>query len=88
MSTLRIKLEPLASGVTFPGERMLISLVDGRELAVPLNWFPRLQSATDAQRSDWRLIGGGIGIHWPTLDEDISVENLLFSSCASKASEE
>lgn len=88
MSTLRIKLEPLASGVTFPGERMLISLVDGRELAVPLSWFPRLQAANHVQRSNWRLIGGGIGIHWPALDEDISVENLLFSSPPSQASQE
>lgn len=87
MSTSRVKLESLASGVTFPGERMLISLVDGRELTVPLSWFPRLQSATEAQRRDWRLIGGGIGIYWPALDEDISLENLLFSSHPSQASQ-
>jgi hypothetical protein len=77
MTILRTKLEPLASTVSFVGERMLISLVDGRELAVPLGWFPRLQRATDAERANWRLIGGGIGIHWPDLDEDVSVENLL-----------
>jgi hypothetical protein len=56
---------------------MLIRLADGRELSVPLAFFPRLQKASTRARSKWELIGGGIGIHWPDLDEDISVENLL-----------
>jgi len=54
-----------------------VVLADGRELAVPLAWFPRLRDATPDQRSRWELIGGGIGIHWPAIDEDISVESLL-----------
>jgi hypothetical protein len=52
-------------------------LADGREVSAPLAWFPRLNEATDAQRKNWRLIGRGIGIRWPDLDEDISVESLL-----------
>ena len=52
-------------------------LADGRELSAPLVWFPRLVEATDAQRRHWRLIGRGQGIHWPEVDEDISVASLL-----------
>jgi hypothetical protein len=52
-------------------------LADGRELAVPLEWFPRLRDATPEQRSNWRLIGRGQGIHWADVDEDISVAGLL-----------
>jgi hypothetical protein len=58
-------------------DALRVSLLDGREVSVPLVWFPRLQEASAAQRRNWRLIGGGIGIHWPDLDEDISVESLL-----------
>jgi len=54
-----------------------VVLADGRELAIPLAWFPRLRDATPEQRSRWELIGGGIGIHWPQIDEDISVVSLL-----------
>jgi hypothetical protein len=52
-------------------------LEDGRELIVPISWFPRLAGADQKQRNNFRLIGRGVGIHWPDLDEDISVENLL-----------
>ena len=52
-------------------------LADGREVTAPLEWFARLRDATDVQRQNWRLIGGGIGIHWEDVDEDISVESLL-----------
>jgi hypothetical protein len=54
-----------------------VALADGREISVPLAWFPRLQKATRAQRAKWRLIGRGLGIHWEEIDEDISVEALL-----------
>jgi hypothetical protein len=53
-------------------------LSDGRTISAPLSWYPRLCYGTTAEREDWRLIGGGRGIHWPQLDEDISVENLVF----------
>ena len=54
-----------------------VTLDDGRELSVPVEWFPRLRDASDADRANWRLIGHGEGIHWPTIDEDISVRGLL-----------
>lgn len=56
---------------------MHVQLSDGREISVPLEWFPRLRDASEKQRKDWRLIGKGVGIHWEQLDEDISVEALL-----------
>jgi len=52
-------------------------LADGREISAPLEWFPRLRDASATQRSNWRLIGKGIGVNWPEIDEDISVEGLL-----------
>lgn len=58
-----------------------MQLQDGRSLLVPLAWFPALLRATDAERQDWRLIGGGSGIHWQALDEDISVPRLLGLRC-------
>lgn len=54
-----------------------VDLSDGRSVDVPLGWYPRLKHATEIERGNWRLTGGGLGIHWPTLDEDISVENIL-----------
>ena len=77
MSISPAKLESIARDIGFTESHLLVALADGRELRVPLAWFPRLESASVAERSHWELIGGGIGIHWPDLDEDISVENLL-----------
>lgn len=77
MSSSRVKLNPLATDVRIKSSALLVSLADGREISVPLEWFPRLLKATRTQRSNWRLIGGGIGIHWEEIDEDISVEALL-----------
>jgi len=54
-----------------------VSLRDGRTIAVPLAWYPRLLDATPAQRKNWRVAGGGYGIHWPDIDEDLSTEGLL-----------
>jgi len=56
---------------------LIVELVDGRTIGVPLAWYPRLAHGSAAERSRWRLIGNGEGIHWPDLDEDISVEGLL-----------
>jgi hypothetical protein len=56
---------------------LTVALDDGRELTVPLEWFPRLRDATAAERANWRLIGRGEGIHWPDIDEDISAAGLL-----------
>ncbi len=69
--------EPLAQKLTVTDEALIVDLADGRTIAVPLAWFPRLAHGTAAERANWRLIGGGEGIHWPELDEDISVESLL-----------
>lgn len=52
-------------------------LADGREISAPLEWFPRLRDATDAERQEWRFIGNGLGVHWSNIDEDISVSLLM-----------
>jgi hypothetical protein len=67
----------LALGVRFSGDMLHVNLSDGREVSVPLEWFPRLRDATPEQRKNWRLIGRGVGIHWEDVDEDISVASLL-----------
>jgi hypothetical protein len=69
---------PTATHVTISDDTIAVDLSDGRSIAAPLAWFPRLLHGTPAERSRWRLIGQGGGIHWPDLDEDVSVENLLF----------
>ncbi len=71
------KAEPLAVEVSFPNDALSVTLSDGRVVSVPLVWFPRLADATSGERSGWELIGGGIGVHWEEIDEDISVESLL-----------
>jgi hypothetical protein len=58
-------------------DALTVELTDGRRVSVPTAWFPRLVHGTEAERSKWRLIGGGEGIHWPDLDEDISIASLL-----------
>ena len=78
MSTLRADLkEPIAQGVTLSDNALIVDLADGRTITVPLSWFPRLAHGTPSERANWELIAGGTGIHWPDLDEDISVESLL-----------
>ena len=77
MSTSVVERTPLASDVSFTADEIVVSLVDGRRLAVPLVWFPRLEKATPAQLTNYELKGDGVGIHWPELDEDLSVEGLL-----------
>ena len=80
MSTSAKREEPtaLADRVFFAAEEKLgVVLTDGREVCAPLSWFPRLAKATPKQRGNWRLVGGGVGIHWPDLDEDLSVAGLL-----------
>lgn len=67
----------LAQRVMVTDEALIVDLVDGRTLSVPLTWYPRLFHGTPAERSEWQLISRGEGIHWPRLDEDISIEGLL-----------
>jgi hypothetical protein len=58
-------------------DTLTVNLADGRTISVPTEWYPRLAHGTPEEVKKWRLIGGGVGIHWPDLDEDISLENLL-----------
>jgi hypothetical protein len=67
----------LAETVSFTEDALIVRLVDGREVSVPLEWFPRLRDASPEQRENWRLIARGIGIHWEDVDEDIAVTTLL-----------
>jgi hypothetical protein len=77
MSTLAIDFDPAAVNVSVDNSMLRVTLADGRELAVPLEWFPRLRNATPEQRTNWRFIGPGQGVHWPEIDEDISIASLL-----------
>ncbi len=67
----------LAKSVTFDEDNMWVELTDGRKLGVPLVYFPKLMNAPTGDRENYVISGGGVGIHWDTLDEDISVEGLL-----------
>lgn len=77
MSTLVESSEVLAADVSCTDDALTVTLDDGRIVSVPLVWFPRLLTASPKQREDWELIGGGIGLHWEAIDEDISVASLL-----------
>lgn len=66
-----------AIDLSFSNTKMILFIEDGREIAFPLEWFPKLRNATEKQLSKWRFIGNGEGIHWDELDEDLSVEKLL-----------
>lgn len=78
MNTLAIELRPAqVQGVTVTEDELTVMLADGRTISVPLVWYPRLLHGTEEERRNWRLLGGGQGIHWPELDEDISIEHLL-----------
>ena len=78
MITSMIELEvPVVLNLTATDNTLSVDLDDGRTVAVPLAWFPRLQHASQEERNNWRIIGQGHGLHWNDLDEDISIENLL-----------
>ncbi len=77
MSILTINKSRFAKDISFSENKMIVFFEDGRELSVPLEWFPNLRKATLSQLKKWRFIGNGEGIHWEELDEDISIENLL-----------
>ena len=77
MPTLVASSEAVAIDVSCSRDALTVVLDDGRTVSVPLVWFPRLVNATDKQRKEWEFIGGGIGIHWEEIDEDISVASLL-----------
>ena len=78
MCTLRTEMKaPNAQNVTVTEDSIIVDLVDGCAISVPIAWYPRLLHGRPEQRNNWRLNGGGEGIHWPDLDEDISIQNLL-----------
>ena len=77
MSTSTLASSPTAVGVEITEESLSVSLSDGRVVSVPISWYPRLSNALPRHRVVWEFIGRGHGIHWPELDEDISVENML-----------
>jgi len=66
-----------AHNVSLTEDSLTVDFLDGRTITVPLAWYPRLQHGTEKERNNWRLIGDGEGIHWPDLDEDISVGNII-----------
>ena len=71
------KVDLRIKAVLLDDERLTVDLMDGRSIAVPLAWYPRLFDATPEQRRNWEIAGGGYGIHWPDVDEDLSTEGLL-----------
>ena len=78
-------VEAKALDVQVTDDCLSVDLSDGRTISVPLTWYPRLFHGTDAERKKWRFIGDKEGIHWPDLDEDISVENLLLGKPSSES---
>ncbi|MGB6479242.1 MAG: DUF2442 domain-containing protein [Candidatus Sulfotelmatobacter sp.] len=84
MSSSAIAADERVLDVAFDDDALSVSLRDGRVISVPLVWYPRLLNATSAQRKNWKIAGGGYGIHWPELDEDLSTEGLLRGGPASK----
>jgi hypothetical protein len=78
MTTLAVEVRPaVAQHITVTDDALVVELTDGRTISAPLAWYPRLLHASAAERNHWRFIGKGEGMHWPDLDEDISVENIV-----------
>jgi len=71
--------------VRFDDYSLIVDLMDGRTISAPLAWYPRLANATPQQRANWEKCGGGFGIHWPDVDEDLSTEGLLRGAPAARA---
>lgn len=84
MAILVATLDPRVANVRVTEAALVVALRDGREIAAPLSWFPRLQSVSREDRARWEVSAAGYGIHWPYIDEDLSVEGLLGSHAAMK----
>lgn len=82
MGILAISADERVKNVRIDEDSLTVDLMDGRAISVPLAWYPRLLNATHEQRNDWKVCGGGFGIHWPQIDEDLSTEGLLRGSPA------
>jgi hypothetical protein len=85
MNTSEISPGQKVKDIRFDEDTMSVDLVDGRTITVPLAWYPRLLHATPDQRAGWTISGGGYGIHWPDIDEDLSTEGLLRGAPAPNA---
>lgn len=86
MNSSQIEIQAAkAQNVTVTDEALTVDLTDGRTISVPLAWYPRLLYGTHLERNHWELIGDGEGIHWPELDEDLSVEGLLLGRSSSES---
>jgi len=79
------KIDPRVEAVYFTRDSLIVDLRDGRSISVPLVWYPKLQKATVKERSNWEICGGGYGVHWPKIDEDLSTEGLLRGAPAPNA---
>jgi uncharacterized protein DUF2442 len=77
MGILALGADERVAEVSFTDSALSVALKDGRTITVPLTWYPTLLNATSKQRMNWEIAGGGYGIHWPELDEDLSTEGLL-----------
>ncbi len=86
MDTLAIRVDERVKAVHFTEETISTDLMDGRTITVPLSWYPRLLHASVAQRNAWQICGGGYGIHWEEIDEDLSTEGMLRGAPAPGAS--
>ena len=80
MSTLAVELHPQAQNIKCTDINLIVELIDGRIISAPLVWFPRLSQASKEQLENWELLGDGEGIHWPDIDEDLSVVGLLIGT--------
>jgi hypothetical protein len=85
MNTSEPRAGERVKGVRVTEDSLSVDLMDGRTITVPLAWYPRLLSATPAQRQNWKVAGGGFGIHWPDVDEDLSTHGLLHGAPAPRA---
>ena len=86
MTTLAVEMRPARGrNVVLTDETVIVELDDGRTISVPTAWYPRLFHATPEERNNWRLIAKGEGIHWPDLDEDVSIENILFGKSSGES---
>ena len=77
MSILAVNADERVASVEFSDDFLTVGLMDGRQISVPLEWYPRLVSASSKELLNWKICGGGYGLHWPDLDEDLSTEGLL-----------
>jgi len=82
MNISHLKADERVEAVYFTRDSLVVDLIDRRTISVPLSWYPKLLKATQKQRSNWEICGGGYGIHWPEIDEDLSTEGLLRGSPA------